>query len=404
MKRFVILLFVLVGQLSWAQGISFIEGSLMAAQSAAARSNKILFVEVYLNGCPHCAAIVPVLQEKKVGDFYNTNFISVKMEANSLDSKTLQEQKGITYPDFPQFLFFDMSGKLIHQATPSEMPDRPKFIEEVLKHGREALDPKQRSSNYDARWAAGARDLNFLVLYAKYIRTVKNTDRRYEINDYFGQMFKLKVDLEHEIGFYILKTFMNDAQNPMSKYFLNNLKIYQKKFPAKDVKEAVETITYFSMYGQRFDRYKASEVDSFQKYLMQVGVPAKEAAARVLLKTIELDFKEKQTTRATQRLSNYIASYKFTFEEYSYFTKYFNDKATDATYAPSNVQWCNAALKLVKPNERNKKEVAEIYYEQSVAYHKMGKKAEGKKAAQDAVKIAQAAKIGTQKYVAQAGR
>jgi hypothetical protein len=405
MKRFIgTLLFAVMAHGVLAQGVGFMEGGFAAAQSAAARSNKILFVEVYLNGCPHCAAIAPVLQEKKVGDFYNANFVSLKLEANSNDSKFLQQQKNITYPDFPQFLFFDISGKLIHQASPSEMPSRPQFIEEAIKHGRNALDPKQRSSNYDSRWAAGERNIAFLVNYAKYIKTVKNDARLEEINGQFGQMFKLKTDLEHEIGFYVIKNFMNDAHNPMAKYFLANLKNYQTKFPAKDVQEAVEGITYWSMYGKKSATFKANEIESFKSSMIKVGVPAKDATNRTLLKTLEADFRERQTARATQRLNTQITTSPLVFADYAYFVKYFNDNATDATYAPSNIQWCNNALKLVKANERNKKEVADIYYEQSVAYHKMGKKVEGKKAAQEALKIAQAARIDTQKYTTQAGK
>ena len=106
----------------FGQGIKFQEGNFSQLLTSARQQNKLLMVEIYLNGCPHCAALAPVLQEKKVGDLFNAAFVNAKIEANSTISKELQMQKGLTYPEFPLFFFFDANGQLVHQAAPAESP------------------------------------------------------------------------------------------------------------------------------------------------------------------------------------------------------------------------------------------------------------------------------------------
>lgn len=180
-----------------AQGINFLESKFQAAVEAAKRANKILFVEVYLDGCPHCAALAPVLEEKKVGDFFNANFTSIKLEANSLDSRLLQQQKGITYVEFPLFFFFDpQTGQLLHQSAPAEKPNRADAIEEVIKHGKDALSPTQRTSGYPSRFAKGDREIGFLINYAKYAKAVKDTDKLWLLNQEIGKLIVLPSDIE----------------------------------------------------------------------------------------------------------------------------------------------------------------------------------------------------------------
>lgn len=398
----VAILFYLPINRGFAQGINFLGGTYQAAVETAKRSNKILFVEVYLTGCPHCAALAPVLEEKKVGDLFNSNFVSYKLEANSDDSKRMQQQKGITYVEFPLFFFFDPnSGQLIHQAAPTEQPNRTAAIEEVLRHGKDAIDPSQRTIAYAGRFAKGDRDLLFLVNYGKYAKATKDSERQWQINNELAKIFVKPNDLESANGFYIIQRLINDFSNPMAQYFFANLNKYKSKYPAKDVQEAGETILYYTLYGRRADELSANEVIKVRQAFMKLGLSATVANTRTILKELEAYFRAKETGKATARLNEHSMGGTLLFADYAYLVRYFNEKATDNSYVPSLIQWVNNGLKLVKPNERNKKEVADIYVEQAKAYLKIRKNAEAKKAAQAALGIAQAAKIDTKPYLDQ---
>lgn len=394
---------LLVGQVQ-SQGISFTETNFNQLIQNARQQNKLAFVEVYLNGCPHCAALEPVLKEKKVGDFWNPSFVSMKIEANSQASRELQQTKGITYPEFPLFFFFDANGQLIHQAAPSEKSDRPSFIQEVLNIGNEALSPQLRTSYYPTRYSKGERDLSFLINYGKYAVATKNDARLSEINDDIAKIVTQPTDIESHVGFYILSRLTNDFKNPLAQYFFNHLpkfKIYNTaQFPTA-VRDAGERIIYMTLYGKRTNQLSSTEVVAIRKALEKIGLPATTARQRTLLKELEAFFREKNTAAATACLNEYRKIVKMQLPDYSYLVRYFNEKATDNSYIPSLITWCNDALKLVKPAERNRKEVADVYFEQAKAYQRAGKKQEAKKALDIAIGIAKSAKIdiGTYKLI-----
>ncbi len=385
-----------------AQGINFLGGNFQSAAEAAKRANKILFVEVYLTGCPHCAALAPVLEEKKVGDFFNSQFVSYKVEANSEDSKMLQQQKGITYVEFPLFFFFDpSSGQLIHQAAPTEQPSRSGAIEEVIKHGRDALDPTQRTSSYPSRFAKGDRDLGFLINYAKYTKATKDTERLWILNKEIAKQVVRPSDIESQAGFYILSRLINDIDNPMAAYFFNNLSKFKAKYPAKEVKDAGETILYYTMYGRRANDLTIADITKCRKAFVQLGLTAPVASGRTILKELEAYFRNKETAKAVARLNEYVATAPMSLAEYAYMTRLFNEKATGNSYVPSLLKWVNDGVRVAKANEKTSKLMADLYLQQSVAYQRIGKKVEAKKAIKTAVEVAQAAKVDVKPYTDQ---
>jgi hypothetical protein len=395
--------FSLLSIAGFGQGIKFEDGNFSQLLNLARQQNKLLMVEIYLNGCPHCAALAPVLQEKKVGDFFNAAFVNTKIEANSTASKELQMQKGLTYPEFPLFFFFDTNGQLIHQAAPAERPNRTEFINEVLKHGNEALTPALRTSNYPARFAKGERDINFLVNYGKYAKATKDNSRLTQIGAEIAKQFTKPADLESATGFYIISRLINDFQNPMAKHFFANLPKYKKYNNAenpKAVQDAVDGIIYTTLYGQRADKLSSAEIIAMRNVMITPATPAKVVAPRTILKELEAFFREKNTVAATNRLNEYRKLVPMQFLDYSYLVRLFNEKATDNSYVPSLITWVNDGIKLFKASDPNhtKKALADLHAEQAKAYLRIGKKVEAKKAAQEAFNIAKAANIDTKPY------
>lgn len=396
---FLLLLFILGwGTLSFAQGIQFQEKSIDELVAEATRQDKLVFVEIFLTGCSHCEALAPVLDEKKVGDFYNATFVSAKYEANSPLSKALQETKKIGYSEFPLLLFFDASGQLIHQATPTDKPTRPEFIQEVLRHGSDALSPATRTSGYPARYAQGDRNLDFLINYAKFAKTTRDTTQLTAITQEFGKIFTLAADLESPVGFFIISRFIDDIQHPMATYFFSHLDTYRAKFGPQPVQQAGESVLYQTLYGSKTNRLSSADIVAIRKAMESLGTPAPVATQRTILKELEAYFRENKTAAATARFNEYHTSNTLKIIDYAYLMRFFNEKAPDNTYASSLVGWITDALKPIKPVAQNRAEIAELYREQSEAYLRMGQKAEGKKAAEKAVAIAKIAKEKPETY------
>lgn len=406
MKRLSILLFAVLSSLafntsSYGQGIQFVTPSTLSnALQQARQQNKLVFLEVYLNGCPHCEALAPVLTDKRVGDVFNPKFVSLKIEANSAESKQIQQQKGLTYPEFPLFFFFDRDGRLLHQASPIEKPNRAEFVEEVNKHAREALDPAKRSSNYASRFAKGDRDLMFLINYGKYTRATKDTTRLMEIGNLLARSMTKPADLESQMGFYVIQRLIVDYKNPIAQYYFKNLANYKSKYKADDIKNAGEMVLFSTLYGKRTNQLSSAEVVQIRQEMIKLGTPADVAAGRTLLKELEAYFREKNTAKATARFDTFIKTNKVELLDYAYLVRLFNERATDNSYANSLIKWSNNALRLVKPGEQNSKEVAGLYYEQAQAYKRLNNKVEGKRAAEKALAVAKVSGENVGRYTA----
>ena len=387
-----------------AQGIHFQEKDIDQLVAEAKKQGKQVFVEIYLKGCPHCESLAPVLEEKKVGDYFNPTFVSARYEANAPLSKALQEKKKLHYPEFPLFFFFDADGQLIHQTSPSDKPTRPEFIGEVLRHANEALSPATRTSSYAARYQQGERDLNFLINYAKYAKATRDTLQLTALADEFGRIFTQPSDLESPYGFYIVSRFINDFNNPMARYFFQHLDTYRTQHGARETQQAGENILFQSLYGKDSDALTAKEVVAMRKAMESLGVAPDVAAMRTILKELEAYFREKNTAAATARFDDYQASNFLRTTDYAYMTRFFNEKAPDHSYAEKLLAWTEKALKAVRPTEQNKLEVAELHREQSEAYFRLGKKEEGKKAAEKALATAKLAKEKLDSYERQVGK
>lgn len=406
MKRLSILLFAVLSSLafnisSFGQGIQFITPSTLSnALQQARQQNKLVFLEVYLNGCPHCEALAPVLTDKRVGDVFNPKFVSLKIEANSPESKQIQQQKGLTYPEFPLFFFFDSNGRLLHQASPIEKPNRAEFVEEVNRHAREALDPAKRSSNYASRFAKGDRELMFLINYGKYARATKDTTRLMEIGNLLARSMTKPADLESQMGFYVIQRLIVDYKNPIAQYYFKNLANYKSKYKADDIKNAGEMVLFSTLYGKRTNQLSSAEVVQIRQEMIKLGTPADVAAGRTLLKELEAYFREKNTAKATARFDAFIKTNKVELLDYAYLVRLFNERATDNSHANSLIKWTNNALRLVKPGEQNSKEVAGLYYEQAQAYKRLNNKVEGKRAAEKALAVAKVSGENVARYTA----
>lgn len=360
-------------------------------------SNKIIFIEIYLKGCPHCEALVPILKENKVGLFYNKNFINYQIEANSPESVSLQKKYNITYPEFPLFLFFQ-NDSLIHIATPAEHTNKDTFIEEVIQHGQQALSPFFRMTNYANRFKNGEHDFSFLVNYAKATKVIKDNKTLHVLNDTFAQIITTPQDKTSQIGFYIIKRFINDFDNPLAAYFFDNLVLYQKQFGAQEVKEAGESILYYSLYGDPNRKHSVDFIKEIQKAMLKLGVSEKETANRTILKELESYFMEGRTIDAITRFNQYRLSTELNASTYAYFMQFFNEKSSDNTYLPEMQQWANDGVRLLKSDERNTAVEANIYYELAICYQKMGKRDVAKSIAQKSLQIATLAKIELKKY------
>ncbi|MFK7908275.1 MAG: thioredoxin family protein, partial [Chitinophagales bacterium] len=96
------------------KGIEFFDGTLAEAQALAIEQQKPIFVQLSATWCLPCRQMEKyVFPLSSVGSFYNSNFISLKVDADSFDGIELKQSYNIR--TIPESLFFGSNGRLILQ-------------------------------------------------------------------------------------------------------------------------------------------------------------------------------------------------------------------------------------------------------------------------------------------------
>lgn len=178
MKRIgivMVLLLIVVGVRAQEGGIKFETGSWQELREKAIRENKLIFVDFYTEWCGPCLAmaeeVFPLLE---VGNFYNSRFVNVKIDAEKGEGKTLREKYKVV--SYPTFLFIDArSGEVVHRSSSRQEK------ETFLFTGKSAVTPALRSPYLEKEYQLGNREPELLVSYMDYLASVYQREKVQEL-------------------------------------------------------------------------------------------------------------------------------------------------------------------------------------------------------------------------------
>jgi len=147
------------------QGIEFFEGSLQEAMEKAAQEEKLIFVDCYTTWCGPCKMMTnSIFPLKTVGDFYNKNYIALKLNME----KEAGMKFGSKYPvsAYPTLFYLNAKGEIIQKVVGA------KREQEFLAIGQEMIKKNDRTGDFAQRFEEGERDFDFVVKYVKELNKV----------------------------------------------------------------------------------------------------------------------------------------------------------------------------------------------------------------------------------------
>lgn len=193
-----------------------------------------------------------VFVKKEVAEFYNSNFINLKLDMEKGEGIDLVKKYEVT--SFPTYLFIDYTGKIIHKAN-SKMS-----VEDFIKEGEKALNPMQSIGILADKHANNTITINELVSYA--IALKQNRNNTYEKVLETIQTKKTTDFYTSEKGWEVAKNFIFDDSLIMEQ-FLKNETYYTTTFGKKEVNALKRKIIQRELYT--YSREKNSDL-FFKKF------------------------------------------------------------------------------------------------------------------------------------------
>jgi thioredoxin-related protein len=116
--------------------IRFRDDSWNEIGKVAKAEEKIIFVMITANWCPVCKKMEKVLDDSKIGEFYNQNFISTRFYDDNTMQKLRADNWGVN--KVPAMVFLDQKRNVIHKAQGYKDPAA------MLAEAKLALEKKSK--------------------------------------------------------------------------------------------------------------------------------------------------------------------------------------------------------------------------------------------------------------------
>ena len=233
------------------RSIEFYRGNFENAKNEAKNTNKLIFMDGYAVWCGPCKKMdKEVFTNDSVADFYNKNFLNIKMDMESEEGKKIK--KLFSIGAYPTFLYINGEEKLLHKGV--GWMKSPEFI----KLGKEASDPKTQLATFNEKYEEGNRDGEFIY---KYLKKLDGASISYEYisKDYFKT--QKEEDLTSRINWNILFINKNntDINSETFNYLIKNKIKFDEIYTSDSVDEKI-----FNAYSSNFNNilYKKSFNDS----------------------------------------------------------------------------------------------------------------------------------------------
>lgn len=317
-------------------GVAFVQGNLRTAFDIAKTQNKGVFIEVYSPTCHVCQSFVPVFNDANVGNTYNQNFVSYKLNVTSQEAMAFLSVQKIYVPSLPLLLFFDKNVKLQHIGIMGEGMNQPSV---VLKSASDALDPQRRATSCEAKFRAGNREPGFLIDYGFYSRIMKDTTRNIEVvNSYVKTQPSSQYTTQ--TNFLVLQKIVMDTENPLFQYFISHLDEYSKKYTRQQVVQVAENIIMTTLFSSRGNKFDVSQIGKMKQYLGKLGLDKKTIENRTLVPELNALFKANQTPLAITRIEEYVKVVNPGAKEYEFLCKLVRSRTNDPQALAKAKVWC----------------------------------------------------------------
>jgi thiol-disulfide isomerase/thioredoxin len=222
-KVYFIGLMTIMSLQGFAQGIQFSKLSYEEAIATAKAQKKNIFVDVYTTWCGPCKKMsAEVFPLKAVGDFYNANYVCLKLDAEN-ESKHGFFKK-YQAAGYPSFFWVNSDGNILDVQIGVKTP------EEFVKLGEKAKTSDMQALNkkYEERWKNGERSMDLVKNYVYGILARVNASQvKPHLEDYLSTLSAAELRKPEVSG--IIRGFMTrPVDGPIYDYIMRDADVHEK--------------------------------------------------------------------------------------------------------------------------------------------------------------------------------
>jgi thiol-disulfide isomerase/thioredoxin len=280
MKKILAGVLLLTAMNSAAQNreIIFAHSDVPAVMAKAKAEKKLVFVDCYTEWCVPCKFMSnKVFTQDSVADFFNTNFINLKMDMEKGEGPAMLKQ--YTVGAFPTFLLLDSDGKLVYKFV-GGMEAGP-FLEKV----REGMNPANRIASMMKRYNEGDRSHELMRDYIWESLKMMEKKRAQELEHEYFTMLTPKQRAAKENWFMFGENNYSRELSDMHSENFNYLVEHWRDFAAVQGKKVVDEkisgvfrkLTGYTFRGwyQKSIPYEKADFDRYRKQIKGTQVPDK---------------------------------------------------------------------------------------------------------------------------------
>lgn len=195
---------------SGLKGIRFFKGSFDEALALAKVEEKLVFMDAFTTWCGPCKRMAAnVFPDEAVGEFYNANFINLKIDMEKGEGPGLAQRYGVR--SYPTLLYIGADGKVVHNGSGARPPEA--FIE----LGQDALKKFDKSGSWEKLYNEGKRDAATTLGYIKALNQVGKPSLRIA-NEYLSN----QKDLSSPENLEIILESTTEADSRIFDFLIKN--------------------------------------------------------------------------------------------------------------------------------------------------------------------------------------
>ncbi|TVQ45603.1 MAG: DUF255 domain-containing protein [Saprospirales bacterium] len=202
--------FLAFGAICSAQGIEFFEGSWDEALELAEKEDKLIYINCFAVWCGPCRRMANhVFPDEKVGLFFNSNFINLKLDMEQSPGREF----GRKYPvsGFPTHYFIDKSGEVVLSVAGG------RDVNGIVQLAEQALARYNPNIGYSDRFAEGDRSSEVVYYHLENLKR-GNEDILSLANEHFSRTS----NLDDPYNLKILVIAMTESDSRLFNQFIQN--------------------------------------------------------------------------------------------------------------------------------------------------------------------------------------